>query len=242
METPEINDYLKRYERKIRKEVFKRLGNPRKANLFDSEDIVQETMIHLFYLLKDKYDPSISSPHTFIQTHLVYSIYKSIKLYVGNMGYTGKSSDKKRTGSKQIDDSSVSLDFSTLDSLSSDQKVVHKHKNIHFHPDKSKLYLNVLYSYGNQTPSEEDILEKIYCEQLIKEVSKRLSPKQLEVFEILVKEGSNPKFTTGPKVESQNMSIKEIADLVGYKDKKAVSRHIKAIREIVNDVIEELED
>ncbi len=242
METPEINDYLKRYEKKIRKEVFKRLGNPKKSNLFDKEDIVQETMIHLFHLLKDRYDPRISSPHTFIQTHLVYSIYKSIKLYVGNMGYTGKSNDQKRTGSKKIDDSSISLDFGAFDSVSSDQKTVHKHKNPHFHPDKSKLYLNVLYSYGNQAPSENDILEKIYCEQVIEEVSKRLIPKQLDIFQILVKDGSNPRFKTGMTVESKNISIGEIASMLGYKDKKAISRHIKVIREVVSEVIEELED
>ncbi len=241
MKTPEINYYLKRYEKKVRKEVFNRLGNSKKANLFDQEDIVQETMIHLFHLLKDRYDPKISSPHTFIQTHLIYSIYKSIKLYVGNMGYTGKSSDLKRTGSKQIDDSSVSLDFGAFDSVSSDQKTVHKHKNPHFHPDKSRLYLNVLYSYGNQSPSEDDILEEIYCEQVIEEVSKRLNPRQLEIFEVLIEEG-NTKFTTGKTNESQNMSIREIADLVNYKNKKDVRLQIKVIRKVVNDVIKELED
>ena len=242
METPKINDYLKRYEKKIRKEVYKRIGSPRRANLFDSDDIIQETMIHLFHLLKDRYDPSISSPDTFIQTHLVYSIYKAIKLYTVNRRYTGKSEDQKRTGSKQVDSKSISLDFSTFDSVSSDQKIVHKHKNPHFHPDKSKLYLSTLYSYGDQSPTESDILEEIYCEQVIEEVSKRLKPRQLDIFKLLVEKGNNPRIATGKTNESQNISIREIADLVGYKDKKDVRLQVKVIREVVNEVIAELED
>jgi len=242
MESNEINKYLVKYEGRIKSEIGHRLNSSKRANLFDRDDITQEVMISLFLLFRDKYNPEISSPDTFLQTHLIYLIYKAIKDYSRSMGYTGKNS-KKRTGSKLIDNKSVSLDLNSFDSLSSDQRPVHKSRNVGNRPESNNLFRNILSSYGSKYDSEDDILELVYCDQVKREVLSRLHDKKdQEIFILIVQQDDNPSFSTGITLPEKSLSIKEIADELGYKSKWAVNESLKRIRRVTSEVIAELED
>ena len=241
METAEINELLKKFELKIRLEVSKRLGKTKKGNIFDVEDIVQETMIYLWRLLETRYDPKRASVSTFINSYLVYSIYKAIKFYNSNISYTGKDSSGKRSGTKIIDNSTISLDFNHFDSFSSDQKEVHKHKNPNYHPDKNKIQQMVLSTYGGYIKDEDGILEEMYCEQVIEEVEKRLNEKQLEIFHLLIKDGENTKFTTGRTNPTKYLGANEISEETGNGCRNTINTRLKEIRGIVSQVIKELE-
>lgn len=242
METTEINKYLIKYEKKIKIEIGHRLSSSRRANLFDVDDIAQEVMISLFYLFSNKYKPKLSSPDTFLQTHLIYLIYKAIKGYSRSMGYTGKNS-KKRTGSKLIDNRSVSLDFNNFDAISSDQRDIHLSYNTSTRPEVRSLWKNILSSYGSQYKSEDDMIEEIYCDQVRREVLSRLTDtKDIDIFVLISQENDAPSFSTGLKLPEKALSIKEIAEELGYKSKWAVNERLKNIRKVAQEVIDELED
>jgi len=177
MNDTDINKYLTKYYNLIKREVSKRLTGLHHP-LFDVDDITQETLILLFKLLKNRYKKEISSPDTFISTHFILCIYKAIMYYKRSLYYTGKHL-QNRPGTKKVDDLSFrisSLDFdNSTDYMDLDDSI--SENNI-----KNNSVYNYINKYISDKFNENIILEKIYCEQLVVAIKKKLNKKQNKIF------------------------------------------------------------
>ncbi len=256
LSTEKINVLLKKHESKIKKEVRKRVS-PNNYKLFQIDDICQEVMILIYNLFKDRYDSSISSPDTFLLSHLKYCIYKVITYISRTLYYTGKYNDneiKKRPGSKLVDNNSIRVDPVDIENnngytyyISTSFDILNDYYGIvvsgthkfpgYGTPKEIFIDLSRVYSSGDE---ESKILGELYVESIKKEIKKRLNDKQLQVFELLVTPGENTLFTSETREKSKGLGAKEIAKELGYNNTQSIARHIKYIRKIVKSVIENM--
>ncbi len=255
MKTEEINKYLIKYDSFIQNEVKKRV-KPKEYQIFQLDDIIQETRIFLFKLIQERFDPSIATIDVFITTHTPYSVYKAVTYISRNMYYTGKYEDgegrqQPRPESKKIDDLALHVDFIDFepsryptDSSKSLSFPVHyvliSGAYIPFDTLDKTYYEAVKAAYA-EIDSERVLIEDMDAETIKREVRERLDGDQRKIFDFLVTKGENPSFTKGARGKTKYLAATEIAEKLGYPGAWAVTKQIKIIREVTSQVLKELD-
>ncbi len=259
MKTEEINKYLIKYDSFIQREVKKRV-KPREQQVFQVDDIIQETRIFLFKLIQERFDPSIADIDTFIVTHTPYSVYKAITYISRTLYYTGKYDEGEgrkapRPGSKQVDDHTLRVDFIDFepsryptDSSKSLSFPVHdiiiSGTYIPFDALDKTYYEGVRSAVYSEADPERELTESMDVEIIKREVRKRLTEEQKEIFDLLVMEGENSQFLVRgrPVKEKQTryLTASEAAEKLGYAGSWTIHTQVNAIKEITLQVLEEL--
>jgi hypothetical protein len=264
VDTKEIDFYLKKYDNFIKKTVRDKV-KPLKHQIFQLEDIIQETRIILFKLIQERFDPSVASIDTFILTHTPYSVYKVITYLTRSLYYTGKYEDGQTDGrkeprkeAKKIDDLAVHVDFMDFEpscypadstkSLSFPRHyILISGTYILFdHLDKITDYRDIKDAFTSAN-NEQEITENIDVKIIKKEIRKRLTDNQKKIFDLIVADGENPDFTKGPVIETKYLGAAEIAREFGYSGASLtggrwyINDQIKTIREIAAKVLKELD-
>jgi hypothetical protein len=255
VDTKEIDFYLRKYDNFIKKQVSNKI-KPQQHQIFQIEDIVQETRILLFKLIQERFDPSIASIDAFILAHTPYSVYKVITYLARNLYYTGKYEDGEgrkapRTGTKKVDDNAIRISFADFSPSIPQDTSLELAYPLHYiiisgtyipyeFIDKVRGLTSIKDAFADGG-TEKEIIESIDVEIIKKEIRKRLNDSQTKIFDLLVAEGENTSFTQGRISKTRNLSTTEISERIGYSKPGAVNKEIKEIRNIVSQVLKELE-
>ena len=259
MKTEEINKYLIKYDSFIQNEVKKRV-KPKEHQIFQLDDIIQETRIFLFKLIQERFDPSIATIDVFITTHTPYSVYKAITYITRTLYYTGKYDEgegrkEPRPGTKKVDDLTMHVDFLDFEPAYSMDSSKSLNYPIHYILisgtyipfdllSKIEGCSDIMEAF---TPidAEREATENIDVEIIKREVRKRLTEEQEEIFNLLVMEGENSQFLVRgrPVKEKQTkyLTASEAAETLGYKGNWTIHAQVGVIRDITLQVLKELD-
>lgn len=176
----EINVILENYQEYFRRRLKRKL--PKKYDMpFKSteDDFLQEVMIYMWKLLKNKYDSSKGTINTFVTGHIDMTVKYVILNITKSLFYTGKNikGPNKRTQMRKLQENTTSLDrlstssikYSTTESMDS-----------------------YLYSFGVLSNNDEDDISwNIDAKIILAEIKKQLPSDLYQIFDLICLQGKS---------------------------------------------------